>query len=106
MLKKDDVRSLRVVKLAKNLTGRAVACKTQTRRVSKGDEGQEIITRYYAGRVRDVDEQGIACVEVVAVLSDDGESWIGLSKSTEYRAKADALIPLNESRKGKRRGLK
>ena len=100
-LKEDDVRSLRVVKLAKNLTGRAVAYRTWTTRVkTDGQERmEERISHVYAGRVESVNEEGIAHVRVTVILSDDGASWVKLPKATILRVRADCLIPLNEKKK-------
>lgn len=100
MLREEDVRSVRVTKLAKELTGKPVAYRTW-RTVKKKVDGEVVedrIEHVYAGRVAFVDEDGIANVTVSAVLSDDEKSWIRLEKTTSLRAKADALHILKERR--------
>jgi len=96
-LKKDDIRSVRVAKLARNLTGRPVAYRTWSTRIKSGE--RERIAHIYAGRVENVNEEGIARVKVLAVLSDDGKTWVKLSKETVLRARADMLVPLSEKKR-------
>lgn len=99
-LREEDVRSVRITKLAKKLVGQPVAYRTwRTVTRKEGEERiEERIEHVYAGRVSFIDEDGVAHVTATAVLSGDGKSWIKLSKEIPLRTKADSLHVLKEKR--------
>jgi len=102
-LKRDDMKSVRIAKLAKRLMGQTVAHTERRSRVLAREPGEEplteVVERTYAGYVSDIDENATTSCTFTHLLSEDRSHWIKMTKTVPKRCKADTLHILNDKAK-------